>query len=88
MLNQIDRPASTLRITVGADGSARLEEHHVDVSTTFADHSPFRDDSITLGINPGRQCVDDFTVHGDHAGFDQGLTRPARRDPGIGQNLL
>ena len=67
MKDQVNRPTTPFRVTVGADRAPWLKQHHVDVSTRLADHTPLSHDAITFWIDPGGQGVDDFAVHGDHS---------------------
>ena len=88
MQDQIDRPTTALWVTVGTDSPSRLEQHDVDVSTTFSDHPPFSHNPVIIRIHPGRQFGDDLTIDGDHPRFNQGFTSPTGCNPGLSQYFL
>jgi hypothetical protein len=77
MHDEVDRASPALGIVVGADGAARLEKHHVDVSTGFGEDPTFGDDAVLIGIHPGGKRRHEFPVDGDLTGFDQYFTRSA-----------
>ena len=88
VLDEVDRARAPLGIAVGADGSARLEEHDVDMLLRPAQRTPVDLDLVDGRVDPGRQPVDDLAVDGHGARKHEFLALAAGGDTRVGHHPL
>ena len=88
MIDEIDCARSTFGVAVGADGSARLEEHDVDMLLSWTQRLSVHLDAVDLWIGPGGQRVHRLSVDRDRALEDQCLAFAPSGDARVGEDLL
>src|SRR4051812_2867068 len=82
-----ERPPA-LGVGQGRDDAAGLVQHDVAVPPGRRDARAVDADDVVLGVDAAALLAHDVAVHLDPALVDHRLRRPARRQAGLGQDLL